>query len=143
MNEWLTNVSNLISVLSAAGLLGGGMWLYRRENKRIKRAEANGAEMEVKDKTIMQYERLIDTMGKQETDLKQELKEAREEAKQARSNEAKERDKVTGLFRELSDARVDAEKLRGALAIAEYNKCEVVRCNRRQPPRTEQTEREQ
>ena len=143
MNEWLTNVSNLISVLSAAGLLGGGMWLYRRENKRIKRAEANGAEMEGKDKTIMQYERLIDTMGKQETDLKQELKEAREEAKQARSNEAKERDKVTGLFRELSDARVDAEKLRGALAIAEYNKCEVVRCNRRQPPRIEQTEREQ
>ena len=49
---------------------------------------------------------------------------------------------MTGLFRELRAARVDAEKLRGALAIAEDNKCEVVRCNRRQPPRTEQTERE-
>ena len=40
MTEWLTHISNLLSVLSAAGLLGGGVWMYRRENRRIKQAEA-------------------------------------------------------------------------------------------------------
>lgn len=49
---------------------------------------------------------------------------------------------MTGLFKELSDARVEVEKLRGTLAIAEYNKCEIVRCNRRQPPRVEMADRE-
>lgn len=47
MTEWLTNISNLLSVLSAAGLLGGGVWMYRRENRRIKQAEAARAEADL------------------------------------------------------------------------------------------------
>ena len=129
----------------AGGVGAGGEStpLFFGQKRRKERASADGAELDTRGKLIEQYEHLLTAKNTEEADLKQELKEAREEARTARSNEAKERDKVTGLFRELSDARVDAEKLRGALAIAEYNKCEVVRCNRRQPPRIEQTEREQ
>ncbi|MDE5944362.1 MAG: hypothetical protein K2G93_02110 [Rikenella sp.] len=47
MTEWITNISNLLSVLSAAGLLGGGVWMYRRENRRIKQAEAARAEADL------------------------------------------------------------------------------------------------
>lgn len=47
MTEWLTNISNLLSVLSTAGLLGGGVWMYRRENRRIKQAEAARAEADL------------------------------------------------------------------------------------------------
>ena len=141
MIDTATAICGLIAAVFGAGW--GSTLLFFRQKRRKERASADGAELDTRGKLIEQYEHLLTAKNTEEADLKQELKEAREEARTARSNEAKERDKVTGLFRELSDARVDAEKLRGALAITEYNKCEVVRCNRRQPPRIEQTEREQ
>lgn len=59
VTDWLTNISNILSVLSAAGLLGGGVWMYRRENRRIKQAEAAKAE---KLRTFETY--LPNTSGK-------------------------------------------------------------------------------
>lgn len=138
MIDTATAICGLIAVVFGAGW--GSTFLFFRQKRRKEKASADGAELDAQSKLIEQFEHLLKAKNAEEQDLKQELKEAREEAKAARSNEAKERDKVTGLFRELSDARVEIEKLHGTLAISEYNKCEVVRCNRRQPPRVEQPE---
>lgn len=136
-----TAICGLLAIVFGAGW--GSTFLFFRQKQRKEQASAEGAELDTRGKLIDQYEHLLAAKNTEEADLKQERREAQEEARIARSNEAKERDKVTGLFKELSDARVDAEKLRGALAIAEYNKCEIVRCNRRQPPRIEQADREE
>ncbi len=141
MIDTATAICGLIAVVFGAGW--GSTFLFFRQKKRKERASADSAELDIQGKVIDQYEHLLAAKNKEEIELKQERNDARDEARTARSNEAKERDKVTGLFKELSDARVEIEKLRGTLAIIEYNKCEVVRCNRRQPPRIEQADREQ
>lgn len=60
MTEWLTNISNLLSVLSAAGLLGGGVWMYRRENRRIKQAEAARAEADLNTLAAHEWKEIAD-----------------------------------------------------------------------------------
>lgn len=135
-----TAICGLIAAVFGAGW--GSTLLFFRQKRRKERASADGAELDTRGKLIEQYEHLLKAKNLEEADLKQELKEAREEARIARSNEAKERDKVVGLFKELSDAKVKIEKLMGELAIVEYNKCEVIRCGKRKPPRTEQAEQD-
>lgn len=84
MNEWLANLSNLVGVLSAAGLLGGGVWLYRRENKRIKRAEASKAEADLHSMAAHEWK---------------DLAEAREVKLQ------KKEEQITGLFDQIGKWR--------------------------------------
>ncbi len=60
MTEWLTNISNLLSVLSAAGLLGGGVWMYHRENRRIKQAEAARAEADLNTLAAHEWKEIAD-----------------------------------------------------------------------------------
>lgn len=84
MNEWVTNFSNLLSVLSACGLLGGGMWLYRRENKRIKKAEAAKAEADLNSLASKEWKEIA------------ENREQKLDAALSRNKELSEQ--VTGLF---------------------------------------------
>ncbi len=74
MNEWLANLSNLVGVLSAAGLLGGGVWLYRRENKRIKRAEASKAEADLNTMAAHEWKEIAENREAKNKDLNDQIK---------------------------------------------------------------------
>lgn len=119
MTEWLTNISNLLSVLSAAGLLGGGVWMYRRENRRIKQAEAAKAEAD------------LNTLAAHEW---KEIAEIREVKLQ------KKEEQITGLFDQIGkwrdrcddkDTRIHELELK--LMSYEMRLCNRRSCAEREP----------
>lgn len=75
MTEWLTNISNLLSVLSAAGLLGGGVWMYRRENRRIKQAEAAKAEADLNTLAAHEWQGIAENREDKLRDAYTQIKE--------------------------------------------------------------------
>lgn len=119
MTEWLTNISNLLSVLSAAGLLGGGVWMYRRENRRIKQAEAAKAEAD------------LNTLAAHEW---KEIAEIREVKLQ------KKEEQITGLFDTVGQWRDKYNELESKLHRLEVERikeqiriCNKPKCADREP----------
>ncbi|MEG1649826.1 MAG: hypothetical protein RR277_08055 [Rikenellaceae bacterium] len=127
-------ISNAVSIL--IGL--GGAILFYRSRRRKESAEATGAEAQAQGLLLAQYETFIDTLNGENKSLKLEIADLRTEARGARSQEAKERERVVAAYKERSDALVDLEILRGKFTLAEWNKCDQLNCNKRKPPRTEQ-----
>lgn len=127
-------LSNAVSIL--LGL--GGAVIFYRSRRRKESAEATGAELQSQGTLVSQYETFINTLTEENKDLKTELSEARAEAKEARSQEAKERERVVAAYKERSDALVDLEILRGKYSLAEWNKCDQLNCTKRRPPRAGQ-----
>ncbi|MEG2495537.1 MAG: hypothetical protein RSB32_07555 [Mucinivorans sp.] len=126
-------VSPILNFILGSGIVG--LLIFYRSKKRKAAAEAHGAELTNSDKLIAQYEKYIDTLRAEQLDLKQEVTESRTEAREARSEAAKERDKVVGLYKELGEAQLSEQKAINALAIAEYEKCTIATCRKREPPR--------
>lgn len=60
MDNWITELSSLINVLSACGLIGGGVWMYRKENRRIKQAEADKAEADLNTLAAHEWKEIAD-----------------------------------------------------------------------------------
>lgn len=131
----------IVEIVIGTGIIGA--LLFYSSKKRKAAAEAHGEELTNSDKLIAQYERYLDTLRAEQTDLKTELSEARAEAREARSEAAKERDKVVGLYKELGAAQIAEQKAIHALELAEYDKCLVAVCRRRDPPRKALIEPEQ
>lgn len=130
--EYISLISNFII---GTGLLG--TLLFYTSKKRKANAEANGEEVNTQGNLVKQYEEFIDTLTQENKDLKQELQNCRIEAREARKQEATERERVVIAYKEKSDALVALEILRGKFALAEWNKCENHNCGKRTPPRTE------
>lgn len=130
--EYISLISNFII---GTGLLG--TLLFYTSKKRKANAEANGEEVNTQGNLVKQYEEFIDTLTQENKDLKQELQSCRIEAREARKQEATERERVVIAYKEKSDALVALEILRGKFALAEWNKCENHNCVKRTPPRTE------
>lgn len=123
----------IVTLVTGTGIVGA--LLFYGSKKRTAAAEAHGAELTNSDKLIAQYEKYLDTLRAEQLDLKQEVSQARTEAREARSEAAKERDKVVGLYKELGEAQLSEQKAVNALAIAEYEKCTIATCRKREPPR--------
>ncbi len=119
MTEWLTNISNLLSMLSAAGLLGGGVWMYRRENRRIKQAEAARAEADLNILAVHEWK---------------EIAEHREEKLKKREEQ------ITGMFEQIGKWRDRCNELENKLHHAEVERikeqiriCNKPKCADREP----------
>lgn len=128
-------ISLILNLVLTSGLIG--TLVFYNSKRRKASAEAGGAELSNSDKLIAQYVGYIKVLTDEQIDLKQEVRQAREEAREARTSEAKERDKITGVYKDLSDARVGEQKALGALALAEYDRCIVPICPERTPKRDE------
>ncbi len=114
MTEWLTNISNLLSVLSAAGLLGGGVWMYRRENRRIKQAEAARAEADLNTLAAHEWREIAENrevkINKKDEKIEELYKENREW-----------RDKYNELESQLH--RLEVERIKEQIRICNKPKC--------------------
>lgn len=114
MTEWLTNISNLLSVLSAAGLLGGGVWMYRRENRRIKQAEAAKAEADLNTLAAHEWREIAENrevkINKKDEKIEELYKENREW-----------RDKYNELESKLH--RLEVERIKEQIRICNKPKC--------------------
>ena len=114
MTEWLTNISNLLSVLSAAGLLGGGVWMYRRENRRIKQAEAARAEADLNTLAAHEWREIAENrevkINKKDEKIEELYKENREW-----------RDKYNELESKLH--RLEVERIKEQIRICNKPKC--------------------
>lgn len=117
--DWLTDISNLISILSAAGLLGGGVWMYRRENRRIKQAEAARAEADLNTLAAHEWREIADHR-------EQKLLSAH-----ARANELTE--KITAMFDQIGRwrDRCDEKDTRIHELELKLMSYEIRLCNRR------------
>ncbi|WP_294600450.1 hypothetical protein [uncultured Rikenella sp.] len=114
MTEWLTNISNLLSVLSTAGLLGGGVWMYRRENRRIKQAEAARAEADLNTLAAHEWREIAENrevkINKKDEKIEELYKENREW-----------RDKYNELESKLH--RLEVERIKEQIRICNKPKC--------------------
>lgn len=114
MTEWLTNISNLLNVLSAAGLLGGGVWMYRRENRRIKQAEAAKAEADLNTLAAHEWREIAENrevkINKKDEKIEELYKENREW-----------RDKYNELESKLH--RLEVERIKEQIRICNKPKC--------------------
>ncbi|WP_297626985.1 hypothetical protein [uncultured Rikenella sp.] len=114
MTEWLTHISNLLSVLSAAGLLGGGVWMYRRENRRIKQAEAARAEADLNTLAAHEWREIAENrevkINKKDEKIEELYKENREW-----------RDKYNELESQLH--RLEVERIKEQIRICNKPKC--------------------
>lgn len=114
MTEWLTNISNLLSVLSAAGLLGGGVRMYRRENRRIKQAEAAKAEVDLNTLAAHEWKEIAENrevkINKKDEKIEELYKENREW-----------RDKYNELESKLH--RLEVERIKEQIRICNKPKC--------------------
>ena len=114
MTEWLTNISNLLSVLSAAGLLGGGVWMYRRENRRIKQAEAARADADLNTLAAHEWREIAENrevkINKKDEKIEELYKENREW-----------RDKYNELESQLH--RLEVERIKEQIRICNKPKC--------------------
>lgn len=114
MTEWLTHISNLLSVLSAAGLLGGGVWMYRRENRRIKQAEAARAEADLNTLAAHEWREIAENrevkINKKDEKIEELYKENREW-----------RDKYNELESKLH--RLEVERIKEQIRICNKPKC--------------------
>lgn len=128
-------LSTILNFLIASGLVG--TFIFYNSKKRKANAEASGAEISTQGNLVRQYEDFIDTLSQENKDLKQELQEARTEAREARKQETSERERVVATYKARSEALVELEILRGKYKLLEWNKCEILNCNKRKPPRTE------
>lgn len=122
--------------------------MFYNSRKRKANAEADGAELTAQGALLKQYEEFINTItdekkylqaeiADEKKRLQTEITEARAEAREARKQEASERERVVTAYKERSDALVELEILRGKYKLAEWNKCEVTNCAKRKPPRAE------
>lgn len=127
-------LSNAVSIL--LGL--GGAVIFYRSRRRKESAEATNAEVQAQGLLLTQYETFIDTLNCENRNLKSEIAELRTETREARSQEAKERERVVVAYKERSDALVDLEIIRGKYSLAEWNKCDQLNCTKRRPPRAGQ-----
>lgn len=125
----------ICNLLLASGLIG--TLVFYGSKKRKANAEATGAEVSAQGVLLQQYEEFINTITDEKKHLQVELTEARAEAREARKQEASERNRVVSAYKERSDALVELEILRGKHILAEWNKCEIANCSKRKPPRTE------
>lgn len=133
-------ISLILNFVLGSGIIG--LLIFYRSKKRKASAEATNSELTNSDKIIAQYDRLLDTFREESEINKKEASQARQEAREARSSEARERDTLTVVYKELSDARVGEQRALGALAIAEYDKCTSTKCLKREPPRRAMLENE-
>ncbi len=129
----------LIQILAPYIFGGGalGVLLFFDSRRRKERAEARTAELLNVDTILKQKDGYIADLKTELEEAKVEKKELREEASLARENEAKERDKVTGLYKQISEKNVEEIRLREEVVKLQYYRCEVPDCKRRTPPRFE------
>lgn len=111
--------------------------MFYGSRKRQANAEADGAELTAQGSLLKQYEEFINSITDEKKLLQAEVTEARAEARAARKQEALERERVVTAYKERSDALVELEILRGKYKLADWNKCEIINCAKRKPPRAE------
>ncbi|WP_294599572.1 hypothetical protein [uncultured Rikenella sp.] len=114
MTEWLTNISNLLSVLSAAGLLGGGVWMYRRENRRIKQAEAARAEADLNTLAAHEWREIAENREVKINNKDEKIEELYKENREWR-------DKYNELESKLH--RLEVERIKEQIRICNKPKC--------------------
>ena len=114
MTEWLTNISNLLSVLSAAGLLGGGVWMYRRENRRIKQAEAARAEADLNTLAAHEWREIAENREVKSNKKDEKIEELYKENREWR-------DKYNELESQLH--RLEVERIKEQIRICNKPNC--------------------
>lgn len=114
MTEWLTHISNLLSVLSAAGLLGGGVWMYRRENRRIKQAEAARAEADLNTLAAHEWREIAENREVKNNKKDEKIEELYKENREWR-------DKYNELKSQLH--RLEVERIKEQIRICNKPKC--------------------
>lgn len=126
-------------IIEVLGLLLGsgfvGYLFFYQARKRKENAAASTLEIQNINMVLDQKSGYIEDLKSEQVELKKEKEQLKEELKEARSNEAKERDKVVLLYKQLSSSNVKNVKVTEQLAIARFQKCEELNCIKRKPPR--------
>ena len=125
--EWITALTNIISLLSAGGLVGGGVWLYRRENKRIKQAEAEKAEADLTTLAAHEWKEIAENRERKNKDLNDQLKLKDNKIEELYGLNGGWRDKYNELENKLH--QLEVERIREQVRV-----CNRPKCAERDPP---------
>lgn len=127
------NVFEIFGLLMGSGFVG--YLFFYRAKKRKENATASALELQNINMVLEQKSGYIEDLKNEQIELKKEKEQLKDELKEARSFEAKERDKVVLLYKQLSNSNVKNVKVSEQLAIARFQKCEEATCVNRRPPK--------
>lgn len=75
MNDTVSLLITLLTALNSVGLIGNGVWMYRKENKRIKQAEADKAEADLNTLAAREWKEIADNRERKLQDAYLQIKE--------------------------------------------------------------------
>lgn len=128
-----SSYAEILNLIIGSGIIG--YLFFYTSRKRKERADADSFEIRNTKAVLEQKNSYIEDLKNEQLDLKREKEVLKEELKEARSNEARERDKVVNLYKQLSAVNVKNVKMTEQIAIARFHRCEEFNCGKRRPPR--------
>lgn len=128
MDEWLNRIVIIVGVLEATGLFGGWIW-YRKENKKMKIAEAEKAQAEAdlsKNDLVQaganEWKAIAEHREEKLVLAYEEVKKEREENKSLRDTIDQWRDKYNEL--ENKYHQMQLERIKDGLTHCEVKNCQ-------------------
>ncbi len=127
----MRDTTEILGLVLNSGILG--YLFFYDSRKRKESAEARGLELKNIDKILLQKDGYIEDLKLEYSELKKEFSELKIQLNDSLANEAKERDKVVTLYKQLSNVNIKNVKLTEQIAIAKFQKCLITNCEKRIP----------